>query len=483
MQFRAVLKILGVLLAIFSLSMLTPIPVAIYFHDHIIAPFLICFALTAGTGVLLWLAFYRYNLELRIRDGFLVVILFWTVLGAFSGLPFLLGLHQQFGFTNAIFESISGFTTTGTTVLRNINTLSPALMFYRQQLQFLGGMGIIVLAVAILPMLGVGGMQLYRAETPGPMKEEKITPRITETAKTIWFIYVGLVVLCALAYWAAGMMPFDAIEEAFSTLSTGGFTTHNTSFAFYHSHIIEMIGIFFMFLGGVNFSLHYMAFMRGSVKQYWRDAEFKAYVLIVLVVLVVAVVVLRLYNVYQTTGNDLIESLFSIVSIMTTTGFVSANFAQWPVFLPFLIMMLGLLGACGGSTSGGMKVMRALLLKKQFSRELKRLIHPQGVYPLKIGERVLGSGMMNMVWAFASAYLGVLVISMVLLMATGIPLQDAFGSVAAALGNVGAGIGKFAYNSAGVNIFSKWVLIFDMIAGRLEVFTVLLLFSPAFWRK
>ena len=294
---------------------------------------------------------------------------------------------------------------------------------------------------------------------------------------------MGLVIICALAYWAAGMTPFDAIEESFSTLSTGGFSTHNTSFAYYHSHTIELIAIIFMFIGGANFSLHYLALMKGNLKHYWKDIEFRSYLFIVLAVLVLSVIVLRFYEVYQTTGSDIIQSLFSIVSIMTTTGYVSANFAQWPAFLPFLFMLLGLLGACGGSTSGGLKVIRAVILKKQFSKELKRLIHPQGVYPLKLGDRVLAPSMMEMIWAFASAYIGVLVISMILLMATGISLQDSFGSVAQTLGNVGAGIGKYAYNSAGLNAFSKWVLIFDMIAGRLEVFTVLLIFSSAFWRS
>jgi trk system potassium uptake protein TrkH len=405
------------------------------------------------------------------------------VLGFFGSLPFWIIDSSHMGLTDSVFESVSGFTTTGASAISNLAALPASLLYYRQQLQFLGGMGIIVLAVAILPMLGIGGMQLYRAETPGPMKEDKITPRITETAKAIWFIYVGLVVLCTLAYWLAGMPLFDALEESYATLSTGGFTIHNTSFAFYHSATIEWVAIVFMFLGGVNFSLYYVALVRGALKQFWQDTEFMAYFFIVLICGVVTCVVLWLYHVYGSTGTDVVQAFFSLVSLMTTTGFVATKYAQWPLFVPVLILCLGLLGACGGSTSGGMKVIRAVILKKQFSIEMKKLTHPQGVYPLKLGRRVISGQLINSVWAFVSAYIGLLFIGTILIMATGVGLQSAFGAEAACLGNIGAGIGQYAYSFAGLDAFSKWVLVFSMLAGRLEVFTILLLFTRAFWRR
>lgn len=483
MQIKAVIKIIGILLAMFSFTMLVPIAVAFYFGDNDITPYLYSFGLTIGAGLLCWLPNYNHSTELKVRDGFLIVVLFWTVLSAFSALPFVFALHHNLSFTSAMFQSVSGFTTTGSTVFDNINRLPPALIYYQQQLQFLGGMGIIVLAVAILPMLGVGGMQLYRAETPGPMKEEKITPRITETAKTIWTIYVGLVVLCAIAYWFAGMPPFEAVEESFSTISTGGFSTHSTSFAFYHSELIELVAIIFMFLGGVNFSLHYVAVAKGNVFAYWRDGEFRAYLFIVVITCIISTALLGFYHVYRETNTAFIQSLFNIVSVMTTTGYYSADFSKWPLFIPFLIMLLGLLGACGGSTSGGMKVIRVLLLKRVFSREIKRLIHPYGVYPLKLGKKALPSTIVDAVFAFVAAYVAILLLSMMLLMATGIDLDSAFGAVAQCLGNIGVGIGKYGESMSGMNAFSKWVLIFDMITGRLEVFTVVLLFSRAFWRR
>ncbi len=483
MQIKAVIKIIGILLTLFSFTMLVPVFVAAYFHDVDISPYFYSFALTIGAGLLCWLPYYRQNTELKTRDGFLIVVLFWTVLSVFSALPFVFALHHNLSFTSAMFESVSGFTTTGSTIFANLNRLPPALLYYQQQLQFLGGMGIIVLAVAILPMLGVGGMQLYRAETPGPMKEEKMTPRITETAKTIWIIYVGLVVLCAIAYWFAGMPIFEAIEESFSTISTGGFTVHTTSFAFYHNKFIEIVAIVFMFLGGVNFSLHYIAASKGNFFAYWRDSEFRAYVLIVVVTCIVSAVLLASYHVYKQTDTAFIQSLFNIVSVMTTTGFYSADFSKWPLFIPFLIMLLGLLGACGGSTSGGMKVIRVVLLKRVFSREIKRLIHPHGVYPLKLGKKTLSPTIVDAVFAFVTAYVAILLLSMMLLMATGIDLDSAFGAVAQCLGNIGVGIGKYGSSMHGINNFSKWVLIFDMITGRLEVFTVVLLFSSTFWRQ
>jgi len=483
MQFKAVLKVLGMLLTFFSFSMLVPVFVALYFHDTQLSPYIFAFLLTFVVGLALWLALGRHNVELKVRDGFLIVLLFWTVLSAFSSLPFLLALHHHFTFTDALFESVSGFTTTGMSAIDNLDRLPPALLYYRQQLQFLGGMGIIVLAVAILPLLGVGGMQLYKAETPGPMKDEKLTPRIAETAKAVWFIYVGLVVLCALSFWAAGMPVFDAVEEAFATISTGGFSTHNSSFAYYHSSLIDLIAVFYMFLGGVNFSLHYLAAAGVSLKAYWRDVEFRYYVWILFFVCLIVTSLLAFYQVYHDVWKDFVEALFNIVSIATTTGFVAGAYTQWPLFIPFLLMLIGLIGACGGSTSGGFKILRVVIIKSQVTRELRRLIHPQAIYPIRLGRRILSDNILEAVWAFAAAYFGIFILGIILVMSTGVDLESAFGACASALGNIGAGIGKYAYSLAAINTFSKWVLIILMLAGRLEVFTLIIIFSRTFWKR
>lgn len=483
MQIKSVLKIIGLLLMMFSISMLTPILVALYYKDGDITTFVESFFVTFLTGALLFGLFFKHQVELKVRDGFLIVTLFWVVLSCFAALPFWIIEHKTMGFTNALFESVSGFTTTGASVIDKLGLLPPSLLYYRQQLQLIGGMGIIVLAVAIIPMLGVGGMQLYRAETPGPMKDDKLTPRITETAKTIWFIYMGLVGLCTLAFWLSGMHLLDALEESFATVSTGGFSIHGASFAYYHSSLIECVAIVFMFLGGVNFSLHYMAVVRGNIMQYFKDQEFRAYLFIVVIVGLVISFVLMLYGVLSSTWHDFVASFFTLTSIMTTTGFVAANYTQWPLFVPFLIILLGLLGACGGSTSGGMKVMRLVLLTKQFSCEMKRLIHPQGVYLLKLGDNLVPQSVISAVWAFVPAYLGMLTLATIFLMATGVNLDSSFGAVASCLGNIGAGIGTYAFSYDGLSVFAKWVLIFCMLAGRLEVFTVLLLFSTTFWRR
>lgn len=482
-ELKSVFKILGLLLMLLSSSMLIPIPVAFYLKDPEYMPFVTAFFTTFLTGLILYGLSYRHPVHLKIRDGFLVVTLFWTVLSLFGALPFLLSPNQSMNFTAALFESVSGFTTTGATNISDLAQMPPALLYYRQQLQFLGGMGIIVLAVAILPMLGIGGMQLYRAETPGPMKDDKITPRITEAAKAIWIIYVGLTLLCALGYWLTGMPGFDAIEESFSTVATGGFTLHNSSFAYYHSNWIELVGIIFMFLGGINFSLHYLSILNGSLKPYWRDPECLAYARKILISLAIVSFILWLYGVYQSPSRDIMQSLFSIISVMTTTGYTSADYASWPTFVPFLLLLLGLGGACGSSTSGGIKIIRLQLLQKKFYTEIQRLIHPQGVFLTRLGQRAIDQKTLSATWAFFAAFIGLFILFTMLLMACGLNLEDAIGASAAGIGNIGVGIGHYAYSFATLPTFGKWVMIFAMLVGRLEIFTVLVLFSRSFWKR
>ncbi len=482
MRYKALLRIFGLLLMFFSLSMLPPLLVAFIYHDHDWFSFIISFFATFFVGFTLWSIFRSYKRELKTRDGFLLVVLMWSVLCLFGSIPFLMQLYPKFSFTDALFETVSGLTTTGATVLSGLDSLPRALLYYRQQLHLLGGMGIIVLAVAVMPMLGVGGMQLYRAETVGPIKTAKLKPRIAETAKVLWYIYVGLVVLCAISYWAAGMSVFDAIGDSYSTVATGGFSIHDSSFAYYHSQIIDFIGVIFMVLGGTNFGLHFYFLQRRRFSVYEKDAEFMGYLKILGSATLICLVILTAYHSVPH-KESIIDSLFTVVSIVTTTGLTITDFSKWPTFLPDFLMFLALLGGCAASTSGGIKIIRFLLLRKQGQREIKRLIHPQSVSAIKFGGEVLPERVIESIWAFIALFVVVFVILLLALLATGLNLTSAFGSLAATISNAGASIGRSAHTFESLPTLSKWVCIVAMLAGRLELFTLFVLFSPDYWRK
>jgi len=482
MRFAATFRVLGILLMIFSLSMLPPVGISLIYYDLAIPSFVTAFSITLLTGFFIWFPFRSKIHELKTRDGFLVVVLFWTVLSTFGALPLFINLFPKLSFLDALFESVSGLTTTGATILTHLQDLPRAILFYRQELHLLGGMGIIVLAVAILPMLGIGGMQLYRAEIVGPIKTAKLRPRMTQTAKSLWYIYAGLVVLCALCYWLAGMKLFDAVGESFSTLSTGGFSMHNSSFAFYRSPLIDGISIVFMLLGGTNFGLHFLFIKNRTLRAYFKDPEFRAYLSIIAVVTVIVAVTLIIYHDFHR-GRTLLNALFTVVSIGTTTGFTTTDFNNWPTFVPYLIMVIAIIGGCGGSTSGGIKIMRCLLLKEQGKRELKRLIHPQSVVALKLGDETLPENIIQAIWGFVSVFILLFVILMLMLLATGLDPRTAFGALASCIANTGAAIGGVHNNFEHVPIFAKWILIFAMLVGRLEVFTIIVIFMPSYWRK
>ncbi|HXH02071.1 MAG TPA: potassium transporter TrkG, partial [Candidatus Competibacteraceae bacterium] len=346
MQLAVVQRILGLLLMGFSLSMLPPMAVSHWYGDGQIRYFFIPLLTMIGLGLLIWYPVRRCALELRTHHGFIIVTLFWSVLGVVSALPFYLAPHPHLSFTDAVFEAVSGFTTTGATVISGLDALPKSMLYYRAQLHFLGGMGIVVLAVAIMPMLGVGGMTLYRAETPGPMKDEKLTPRITHTARALWLVYVGLNVACALAYWGAGMSPFDAVTHAFGTIATGGFSNYDASFAQFQSPLLEVIATVFMFLGGVNFAVHFLAFGDRSFKPYCHDIETRAFLWICLGLSVLVALLLLWEGVYGDPLSALRYAAFQVVSIITTTGFTSAGFAEWPSFLPILLIYISFIGGC-----------------------------------------------------------------------------------------------------------------------------------------
>ncbi len=482
MNLKVIFKILGILMMIFSLSMIPPMIVSTIYADGQRLPFVEAFWLIFGIGFVVWLPFRRIRKELRVRDGFLITVLFWLVLSLSGSIPLYVSANPSLSFTDAYFESLSGLTTTGATVITGIDDLPMSILWYRQQLQWFGGMGIIVLAVAILPMLGIGGMQLYRAEAPGPVKDTKLTPRITETAKALWYIYLGLTVACALLYWLAGMSGFDAITHSFSTIAIGGFSTHDASIGFFDNRAIEMIAIVFMFLSGVNFALHFFAWRQKSVFVYFRDAEFLFYSFILIAVSLITIAVLILTGTY-TPYEAFTKGLFEVVSIATTTGYATADFAHWPLVLPFMLFLVAFIGGCAGSTGGGMKAIRVLLIYKQGMREVKRLIHPNAIIPVKVGKKPVSDRVVEAVWGFFSVYMFMFVIMLMLLLATGLDQVTAWSAVGACINNLGPGLGEVAYHYGDLNDMAKWVLCFAMLLGRLEVFTLLILFTPAFWRR
>lgn len=483
MNFAAVQRVFGVLLMAFSLTMLPPAAVSLLYRDGEATSFLASFLLLAIGGVALWWPVHREHRDLRRRDGALIVALFWIVLGLAGALPLLLNEGIEMSFTDAAFEAVSGLTTTGATVIIGLDTLPRSILYYRHQLQWLGGMGIVVLAVAVLPLLGVGGMQLYRAETPGPSKDTKLTPRLAETAKTLWVIYAALTVACIVAYRLAGMHWFDAIGHGFSTISIGGFSTHDLNIGYFDDVLIEMVAVAFMFIGGINFALHFQAMRHGRVMAYWQDPEFRAYLfgLIALASFVSLYLLARDY--YADVGTSVRQAVFHAVAIMTTSGFASDDYAAWPGMLPVLLMLSSFIGACAYSTGGGMKVIRWLLLARQGARELKRLLHPHAQFATRMGGRAVPEKIVRAVWGFFSVYVMVFALLMILTMALGLDQVTAFSAVAACLNNLGPGLGEVTSNYATVPAAAKWVLMTAMLLGRLEIFTLLILFMPAFWRK
>ena len=482
MNWTVVQRILGLLLMMFSLTMLPPVLFSLLFSDGAWLSFVEGFGITLAAGFLCWFPVRQSRKDLRLRDGFLVVAAFWTVLGTFGAAPLYLADSLTLTLTDAVFESMSGLTTTGATILTGLDDLPKSILYYRQQLQWLGGMGIIVLAVAVLPMLGVGGMQLYRAETPGPVKDTKLTPRITETAKALWYVYLAFTTACTLSYMAAGMGWFDALCHAFSTVAIGGFSPHDASIGYFDSTTINLVAIVFMFAAGINFSLHFFAWRYVSIKHYSQDPEFRAYTVVLLSLCMIVVAVLINYQVYDTPGGNIVNGVFQAVSIATTTGFTTADFSSWPVALPVLLIFASFVGGSAGSTAGGIKVIRWLLVYKQGLREIVRLVHPSAEIPVKLGNKAVQPRVVDAVWGFFSVYIIVFGALLLLLMATGLDQVTAFSAVAATLNNLGPGLGDVSSGFMSVSDTAKWLSIVAMLLGRLEIFTLLVLVSPTFWR-
>lgn len=466
----------------FSISMLPPWVVSVFYGDGADKPFLLGFFLILSAGLVFWWPLRRAQRELRVRDGFLVVVLLWLVLGLTGAVPFALSENPHMSLTDSVFESISGLTTTGATVIVGLDDLPPSILYYRQQLQWLGGMGIVVLAVAVLPLLHVGGMQLYRAETPGPVKDTKLTPRIAETAKALWAVYLGLTLLCAAGYWAAGMQLFDAVGHAFSTIAIGGFSTHDASIGHFNDPVIELLTVVFMLFAGINFALHFEFLRNPRMAIYRTDTEVKSY----FALLSVSTVLICGFLWWQgklSGWMSLREGLFQSVSFMTTSGFTSADYSYWPPVVQVLMIFSAFVGGCAGSTAGGLKVIRVLLLYKQGLREILRLIHPQAEIPVKVGNNPVPTRVVEAVWGFFALYVVSFAIIMILMMAAGLDQVTAFSAVAACLNNLGPGLGEVSRGFMTMPDTVKWMACFAMLLGRLEIFTLLVLLTPSYWRS
>jgi trk system potassium uptake protein TrkH len=480
---KAIQRILGALVGGLSLLQLPSLAVALSFgEDEAAVAFADAFLLCAVLGAVLWFPVRNVRYEMRLRDGFFVTGATWIIASLVCAIPLTLAV-PGLDYIQAVFESASGLTTTGATVIVGLDALPKSVLFYRQFLNFIGGMGIVILAVAILPMLKIGGMQLFRAETTGPQKDSKLTPRIAETAKALWMVYVGLNVVCALAYWAGGMDLFDAITHAMATIATGGFSTHDASFGYWDSALLDGLATVFMFLGGVNFGLHWYAWRRATIGHYGADSELRTFLRITVAVTLLVAAALWAGGTFDGPLQSLRHAAFQTVSNITTTGFGTTGFAAWPAYAPLLLIMVSFIGGSAGSTSGGMKVARVVMVVRQGLREVKQLVHPKGQFLVKMGGKRVSESIVLSVSGFCTLYIVSFLVMMLALTATGVDIVTAFGAMAACMNNLGPGLGDVAAHFRDMNDVGVAICSFAMVLGRLEVFTLLVLFTPAFWKE
>jgi trk system potassium uptake protein TrkH len=479
-----ILNVLGAIVVIFAVTMIVPLAVAFFGGDAALPAYDNAIVITLLAGGALFLATRRFKRELQPRDGFLLVTLVWTVLPAFATLPLLFHVHGM-SFTDAYFETMSGLTTTGATVMTGLESLPLSINVWRHLLVWMGGMGILVLAVAILPLLGVGGAQVFKAESTGPLKEQKLTPRIRETAKGLYAIYFAFSAACFVSYGLAGMQWRDAFMMMCSTMGLGGFAPYDASFGYWDSQRIESVAVVFMLLAGFNFSMHFLAWRRRSLWVYLGDPEGKAFLTVTLGAVLVIAVFLAWNQVYPDFGTAFRHALFNTVSIATTTGYASVDYNQWPIFAPVLMLLLCCFATCAGSTGGGIKMIRAIILHKQALREFTRILHPRVINPVHIGGQVIENNVIFAVLAFMLIWGGSVIVFTMLLLFSGLDVISAFTAVIASINNTGPGLNQVgpATNYASLNDFETWVCTFAMLIGRLELLAVLVLFTPAFWRK
>ena len=472
------------MMAFFGLLYLLPIAWSLGVGDGAVMDFVIAAGINAGAGLAVALATRRFRRELKPRDGFLLVSLSWVLMSASAAIPLMIAL-PDLSFTDAYFESMSGLTTTGSTVLNHLDDLPQSINLWRHTLHWIGGIGIIVLVVAVLPLLGVGGMQLYKAETPGPVKDEKLTPRITETAKALWFTYLAITVAGVMGLRIAGMSWFDAICHGFSAIALGGFSTHDASVGYFDSSAVELVLIVIMVIAALNFSRHFLAFRSLSFKPYRSDSEGKAVLIVLAVSIVLVSALLALDGTYPTVMEGFRHSVFNVVSIATTTGFVTEDYEKWPAFLPVWLLFLSSITCSTGSTGGGIKMFRTLLLVRQARRELKLLVHPSAMIPIRIGGQAIPDRVAYSVLAFIFLYFGTSLVLTFALLGTGLDLVSALSAAVGSMNNLGPGLGAVgpSTNFSALTDSQTWICTLAMLIGRLEIFSVLVLFTATFWRK
>ena len=476
MNLKSIVNLFSILVLFFSLSYIFPIIISLIFDDGATELFIYTLLGVGLIGLVGLLATRKVDNELSQKDGFVIIVLFWVVLCFAGSIPFYLsGMNA----IDSIFESMSGITTTGATVISNLDTLPESLLFYRQLLQWMGGMGLIVLAIAVMPLLGIGGGQIYKTEIPGAMGEQKLTPRIKETAQVLWLIYLGLTVLCAILYYLGGMGSFDAVSHAMSTVAIGGFSTHNDSIGHFNSIVIETICIVFMLLSAFSFTLHYFAVFKKKPLKYFYDPEIRFFMSILAIIFIICAIISNISNY----GPNLRELAFHSVSMLTTTGFSISNSSEWPFSISFILLIGAFIGACAGSVGGGVKSWRVLIMINHAHKNLMRIIHPNSVISLKIGTKNVNDEVATSVWGFFSIYIISFIILLLFVLISGVDFESAFSAVGACLNNLGPGLGIVAENYANINSASKGILAFAMLLGRLEIFTLLVILTPMFWSK
>jgi trk system potassium uptake protein TrkH len=464
---------------LFAAALVPPVFVSMAARDGELLNFVTVMCAVLALGLVLRFLGSRRPVSLRVRDGFFVVVVIWLLSSLLGSILFITNLHMHP--VDALFESVSALTTTGATVITGLDQLPPTILFFRQELQWLGGIGVVVSAIALMPMLGVGGMQLFRAEAPGPVKDEKLAPRIAHTAVILWKIYLGLTLACAAAYWFAGMTPFDAIAHSFSTVSTGGFSTHDASLGFFDNPTIEGVAVVFMLLGSVNFAVHFAAWRHLDVDRYRENEEVRSFFKLVVVAVVFVAAVLFLVETPGSAKHDVRLALFTVSSVVTSTGFGIDDFSQWGGALPILLILISFVGGCGGSTAGGMKVVRFLVLIKAAVQEIRQLIHPGVVRPVRLQQQRIDPQTIEGVRVFFTVYTALFFLLMLTLMGMGLDLETAFSAIATAMNNLGPGLGDISANFQSIPAAGKLTVALAMLLGRLEIFSLLVLFSPRFW--
>jgi trk system potassium uptake protein TrkH len=474
------IRVLGICLMLYSGALLPPIAISLIYQDHEALHLFYTLLTSLILGLALWLPTSGDDQKLLRRDGFIVVIMLWVVTSLLGSTLFIFGLDMSV--SDAVFESVSAFTTTGSTVISGLDILPKSILFFRQEMQWLGGIGVVVTAIALLPMLGVGGMQLYKAEIPGPIKDEKLVPRIGRTAQALWKIYLAITVACAMLYWLGGMSLFDAVSHSFSTVSTGGFSTHDENLAYFNSTFIESVAVLFMLLGGIGFSVHFLVWKKLAINLYWEHEEVRIFLIVIAAFIVLVSSALFFLDEHSTLLESFHNAEFAVVSVITSTGLSIDDFSLWPTFLPFLLITIGFIGGCAGSTAGGIKVLRYIIVTKDVALEMNKLVNPRRVRPLRLHGKTVEPRIVDAVKGFFTAYVTCFLVLTLILMGLGLDHVTAYSAVATCINNLGPGLGDVAVNFSSVPDTGKWILVFAMLLGRLEILSLLVIFAPAFWK-